>query len=154
VNTNTSVEVLFYHLQNSALEKTLPNLLEKTLARGWKAVVRASSDERLKALDDHLWTYSDEAFLPHGLASDGLAPRCPIVLSCSDERFNDADVIFVVDGASLPATTGWSRAVLMFDGNDPEALDKARTAWKAVKASGAEATYWRQDDQGRWSKMG
>jgi DNA polymerase-3 subunit chi len=148
------MEVLFYHLQNSTLEQTLPGLLERTLARGWKAVVRVSSDERLKALDDHLWTYSDEGFLPHGMEGDAIAADHPIILTKTDSRSNDADVMFAVDGAELPATSGWTRSVLMFDGNDPEALERARTAWKTVKASGHEATYWRQDETGRWAKSG
>jgi DNA polymerase III subunit chi len=148
------MEILFYHLQNTTLEQTLPNLLDKTLARGWKAVVRVSSDERMKALDDHLWTWSDESFLPHGIDADAQRDLQPIVLSRSDTRFNDADVMFAVDGAALPVTEGWTRAVLMFDGNDPEALDNARAAWKAVKAAGSDATYWRQDEAGRWAKMG
>jgi DNA polymerase III subunit chi len=147
------VEILFYHLQNTTLEQTLPSLLDKTLSRGWKAVVRVSSDERMKALDDHLWTYSDESFLPHAIDADAQRDAQPIVLSRSDTRFNDAEVMFAVDGAALPVTEGWTRAVLMFDGNDPEALDSARAAWKSVKASGTEATYWRQDENGRWAKM-
>jgi DNA polymerase III subunit chi len=147
------MEILFYHLQNSTLEQALPGLLEKTLARGWKAVIRASSDERLKALDDHLWTFSDESFLPHGMDVDAQVASVPIVLSKSDARVNDAEVMFAVDGADLPLTEGWTRAVLMFDGNDPDALDKARVAWKAVKGSGHEATYWRQDESGRWAKI-
>ena len=146
------MEILFYHLQNATLEQTLPALLEKTLARGWKAVVRVSSDERLKALDDHLWTCSDEGFLPHGIEGDALVADHPIVLTCTDGRINDAEVMFAVDGAGLPETSGWTRSVLMFGGNDPEALDRARAAWKAVKASGSEATYWRQDETGRWVK--
>jgi DNA polymerase III subunit chi len=146
------MEILFYHLQNATLEQTLPSLLDKTLARGWKAVVRVSSDERMKALDDHLWTYSDESFLPHAIDADAQRDVQPIVLSRSDTRFNNAEVMFAVDGAELPVTEGWTRAVLMFDGNDPEALDNARAAWKSVKVSGAEATYWRQDENGRWAK--
>jgi DNA polymerase III subunit chi len=146
------MEILFYHLQNSSLEQTLPPLLVKSLQRGWKAVVRASSEERLRALDDHLWSFSDEAFLPHGLDIDGSVADQPVILSQSDVRLNEAEVIFAVDGADLPATEGWSRAVLIFDGNDPEALQKARDAWKAVKAKGIEATYWRQSDAGRWEK--
>jgi DNA polymerase III subunit chi len=134
------MEILFYHLQNTTLEQTLPSLLDKTLARGWKAVVRVSSDERMKAL-------------PHSVDADAQRAAQPIVLSRSDTRFNDAEVIFAVDGAALPETEGWTRAVLMFDGNDPEALDHARAAWKSVKASGSEATYWRQDESGRWAKM-
>ncbi len=147
------MEILFYHLQNSTLEQALPGLLEKTLSRGWKAVVRVSSEERMKALDDHLWTFSDESFLPHGIDADANIAALPIVLSLSDARLNDAEVMFAVDGTDLPQSEGWARAVLMFEGNDPEALDKARAAWKSVKATGHEATYWRQDDSGRWAKM-
>ena len=146
------MEILFYHLQNTSLEQTLPMLLEKTRAKGWKAVVRASSNERLKSLDDHLWTYSDNGFLPHGLDSDSALSMQPIVLTCTDTRFNDAEVFFAVDGADLPITEGWTRSVLLFDGNDPDALDKARAAWRSVKAAGHAATYWQQDGTGRWDK--
>ena len=44
-------EVYFYHLQRQPLEAVLPTLLEKSLEKGWRAVVRATSDERLAALD-------------------------------------------------------------------------------------------------------
>jgi DNA polymerase III subunit chi len=148
------MEILFYHLQKASLEQVLPSLLEKTLERGWKAVIRASSDERLKALDDHLWAYRDDVFLPHCLdqMTDEIE-HAPIILSLQDTRFNDAEVIFVVDSADMPATSGWTRAVIMFDGNDLEALTKARTTWKSLKANDHEATYWRQSEQGRWEKI-
>ncbi|MGA7117695.1 MAG: DNA polymerase III subunit chi, partial [Hyphomicrobium sp.] len=38
-------EVLFYHLERQPLERVLPGLLEKTLQRGWRAVVQAGSAE-------------------------------------------------------------------------------------------------------------
>jgi DNA polymerase III subunit chi len=146
------MEVLFYHLQGQSLEQALPALLDKTLQRGWKAVVRASSPERLKALDDHLWTYADETFLPHGLDSDAACAQLPIVLSLGDERLNGAQVIFAVDGAALPTTEGWTRAVLIFDGNDPDATGRARLAWKDVKAQDHACTYWQQSAEGRWEQ--
>jgi DNA polymerase III subunit chi len=146
------VEVLFYHLQGQSLEQTLPQLLERTLQRGWKAVVRASSAERLKALDDHLWTFADESFLPHGLEDDVQAGSFPIVLSLGDTRLNDADVCFSVDGSSLPASQGWTRAVLIFDGGDADALAAARLQWKDIKSKGLAATYWQQSPEGRWEQ--
>ncbi|MGL5139068.1 MAG: DNA polymerase III subunit chi [Beijerinckiaceae bacterium] len=145
------VEVLFYHLQSRSLEQSLPALLEKTLQRNWRALVRCGSQERLAALDNHLWTYADESFLPHGPASD--RDGAPIQLSLDDARPEGANVIFCVDGAALPSTDGWDRVVLMFDGNDPDALAQARLAWKDMKARGTPMTYWRQDDQGRWSQQ-
>jgi DNA polymerase III subunit chi len=146
------VEVLFYHLQGQRLEQALPQLLERTLQRGWTAVVRASSPERLKALDDHLWTYADEAFLPHGLEDDAQSAAFPIVLTLRGERLNGADVAFAVDGADLPDGDGWTRAVLIFDGGDEEALTRARAQWKDVKAKGLAATYWQQTPEGRWEQ--
>ena len=59
-------EVLFYHLQQQPLEAVLPTLLQKSLERGWRAVVQVTTEERMSALDDHLWTFADESFLPHG----------------------------------------------------------------------------------------
>src|SRR6186713_1381084 len=56
-------EILFYHLQGQKLESVLPALLEKSLERGWKVVVQGSTEERIEALDAHLWTYRDDAFL-------------------------------------------------------------------------------------------
>jgi DNA polymerase III subunit chi len=146
------MEVLFYHLQGQSLEQALPQLLDRTLKRGWKAVVRASSAERLKALDDHLWTYADESFLPHGLEADAQAAEFPIVLTLGAERLNRADVMFAVDGSELPTDGGWTRGVLIFDGGDAEALDSARKQWREIKAKGLSATYWQQTPEGRWEQ--
>jgi DNA polymerase-3 subunit chi len=146
-------EVLFYHLQRQPLEAVLPTLLEKSLERGWRVVVQASTGERVAALDDHLWTYSDESFLPHGTDKEADAHTQPIVLTVEPGNPNGASVRFVVDGAPIPNDAGvYERIVLMFDGNDPDALDAARAQWRAVKESGHAATYWQQDERGRWAK--
>lgn len=150
-------EVLFYHLERAALEDVLPGLLEKTRERGWKALVRAASDERVAALDSHLWTYREESFLPHAQARDPHPKEQPILLTASPGNPNDAEVLFLVDGA---ATDDWAggetaaaaRVVLIFDGRDPAALDAAREQWKQAKASGHEVTYWQQAVTGRWEK--
>ncbi len=151
-------EVLFYHLQRQPLEAILPGLLERSLERGWTAVVEAGSPERVEALDAHLWTYRDEAFLPHGAEAD-MAAKQPVFLTTGDENPNGAAVRFMVDGAVLSEArvkgiAAYQRLVLMFDGNDEGAVGLARTAWKSVKAAGHEATYWQQNDAGRWEKRG
>ncbi|HRN85346.1 MAG TPA: DNA polymerase III subunit chi [Hyphomicrobium sp.] len=147
-------EVLFYHLEHHALERVLPSLLERTLERGWKAVVQSGSAERLEALDLTLWTYSDESFLPHGTARDGDPARQPIYLTTGEETPNGAGVRFLVDGAEASAFEGFVRIVCLFDGRDPDATAKARTQWKAARDAGCAVTYWRQSDNGRWEKQG
>jgi DNA polymerase III subunit chi len=146
-------EVLFYHLQRQPLESVLPTLLEKSLERGWRALVRATTDERLAALDDHLWTYSDESFLPHGTEREPDVAEQPVVLTLSERNPNGAAVLFLVEGAPVPGdAAAYQRLVLLFDGNDEDALAAAREQWKAVKSAGHDATYWQEDPRGRWEK--
>jgi DNA polymerase-3 subunit chi len=147
-------EVLFYHLDRQPLERVLPELLEKCLERGWRAVVQLGSEERCEAIDAHLWTYRDEGFLPHGTAKDGHADAQPVFLTTRDDNPNGATVRFVADGADLPDAVGYTRIVMLFDGNDNDAVDRAREAWKAAKSAGHDATYWQQSDRGRWERKG
>ena len=147
-------EVLFYHLQNMSVENVLPSLLEKSLERGWRVVVQASSDERIDGLDAHLWTWRDDAFLPHGTWRDSEASEHPIVLTVNDENPNGASVRFLVEGAGMPGNAAsYQRLVLMFDGEDPEAVETARARWSEAKSAGFEVTYWQADDKGTWRRQ-
>lgn len=145
-------EILFYHLQNAPLEKVLPQLLERSLERGWRAIVRAGGPERLDAINNLLWTYRDDSFLPHGTRDDGPVALEPVLLTLDEENPNGANVLFLVDGAEPGAVADYERCVLLFDGRDQTALEGARGHWKKLKADGHDATYWQQNDQGRWEK--
>jgi DNA polymerase-3 subunit chi len=146
-------EVLFYHLQRQPLEAVLPTLLEKSLERGWRAVVQTASDERLVALDDHLWTFREESFLPHGTDREPHAANQPVVLTTGTANPNGASVRFLVEGAEIPDdAASYARLVILFDGTDPHALALARDQWRAVKDDGHEATYWQQNDRGGWER--
>lgn len=144
-------EALFYHLIAHPLERVLPTLLERTLDKGWRACVRASSEERVDFLDSVLWTYRDESFLPHGRAGGPAPDEQPIYLTTGTEMPNAADVLFVVDGADTDDFTATTRTIVMFDGADEEAVSFAREQWKRAAAS-VMATYWKQDGSGRWEK--
>ena len=146
-------EALFYHLERQKVEDVLPVLLLRTLERGWKAVVQAGSRERLEAIDSHLWTFDDAAFLPHGTSEDGRDADQPVFLTTGPETPNGAAVRFLVDRAELPPhLETLERVVLLFDGTDEAALADARAAWKRLKGLGFTVTYWQQDDAGRWTR--
>ena len=144
-------EVLFYHLTESTLEEALPGLLERTLQRGWRAVVQTASAERREALDARLWTFRDDSFLAHGCDHEPHAPSQPILLTTGSGNPNAAEVRFLVDGAAPPPETGgYVRLVFMFDGHDEAQLEGARREWKVQKAAGHEVTYWQQTSDRRW----
>ena len=145
-------EVLFYHLTDSRLEDALPPLLEKSIERGWRVVVQTGSEERRDALDAHLWTYRDAAFLPHGCDTARHPDRQPVVLSATDANPNRATVRFVVDGASPGGVADYDRLVFMFDGHDGQQVEDARLHWKRLKEEGHALTYWQQTEDRRWER--
>jgi DNA polymerase-3 subunit chi len=146
-------EILFYHLQGQKLEAVLPPLLEKSLARGWRVVVQGGNEERIEALDAYLWTYRDDGFLPHGTWREQDSTMQPVLLTVNDGNANAAQVRFLVDGAPMPAEANdYERIVLVFDGEDEEAVQSARAQWADVKARGLAATYWQPDETGRWQQ--
>lgn len=149
-----TTEVLFYHLDRQPLERILPSLLQRTLERGWRAVVQVGSAERLDAIDAHLWTFAEDSFLPHGTAKEGAPDRQPILLTLGEENQNGAGVRFLLDGADMETYAGYARIVVIFDGRDGDALAAARSQWQRVKAQGCRATYWRQGESGRWEQKG
>jgi DNA polymerase-3 subunit chi len=144
-------DILFYHLEPRPLEAVLPQLLEKTLERGWRAVIEAGSTERAEALDAHLWTYRDDSFLPHGIAGRATDPHQPILITTGQDNANNATVRFFVDRAVPQSADGYERIVYLFSGHDPDAVAEARNAWRALKGNNV-LTYWQQEADGRWVK--
>lgn len=147
------MDLMFYQLTGQPLERALPVLLEKSLARGWKAVVEVTSDQRKAALDDTLWTYAEGSFLPHGIDGEPGCETQPVLITTTGANSNAAEIRFLVDGARLsPDLSGYKRIALMFDGDDPMALEAARSDWKRARASGLTASFWQQNSAGRWEK--
>lgn len=146
-------EVFFYHLQRQPLEAVLPRLLERSRQRGWKALVRVGSEERLSALDDHLWAYSDESFLPHGSDREADGEGQPVLLTLGDANRNGAAALFVVEGAPVPADiSGYERVMYLLDGTDENAVSSGRAVYRALREAGHELSYWQQDESGGWRK--
>lgn len=146
------MELLFYHLERVPLERVLPDLLSKSLEKGWRAVVETTEPSRIDALDGMLWTYSDESFLPHGTIGDENAADQQVLITDQPGNDNKADIRFFIDGGDVTAHEGYERLVYIFNGNDEDVLNKAREQWKLAKAAGLEATYWQQSPEGRWEK--
>ena len=148
------MEVWFYHLERTALERALPDLLEKTLAKGWRALVRTTSQDRAEAIDQMLWTYKDESFLPHGVAGEPLADKQPVLVTTDGENANGSQALFLLDGAEPGSLGAYERCIILFDGRDEAQLSGARDRWKSLKADGVSISYWKEKEDRGWEKQG
>ena len=145
-------EVLFYHLTQTSLDKTLPGLVERSLERKWKVSIQFESQKRRDEMDTHLWTLSPTSFIPHGLDSDNWPEEQPVILTCKDENPNQSIVRFCVEGAPCSNAENYERIVVIFDGKNDEQLNRVRAQWKEFKAAGHNVTYWQQNENQKWEK--
>ena len=143
---------LFYHLTRSGPAQLLPMLIGKSLQAGWRVELRGRDRARQVALDEALW--QGEGFLPHGLAGGPHDARQPALLTVEGQAAANAPrCLIALDGAEVTGAecAGLERACIVFDGNDPEALERARVQWRALKEAGVAAEYWSEAD-GRWER--
>ncbi len=146
-------EVWFYHLERTGLDQALPGLLDKTLAKGWRALVKTTATERAEGLDQQLWTYREDSFLPHGLAGEPLAERQPVLITTAGDNPNGAQALFLLDGAEPGSLDPYQRCIILFDGRDADALSLARGRWKTLKADGHPVSYWKENPDRGWEKQ-
>ena len=142
----------FYHLQKQTLDEVLPKLLQKAYSSGHRVLVKIGTAERVEFINNALWTFSDESFLPHGSKKDGQAEEQPIWLTSDNDNANGASYLFLVDGAEADVTTvkNFERLFNVFDGNVQTSLDQAREQWKIYRDAGFEMHYWQQNANGAW----
>jgi DNA polymerase-3 subunit chi len=144
------MQVDFYHLTVTPLDRALPQIAEKVLASGGRLLLVSESEAQRAALDKLLWSYSPESFLPHECAGGERDAAQSILLSDEPTATNGARNVVLADGVWREAALGFDRAFHFFDG---ERIAEARIAWKALAdREGIERRYWKQNDAGRWEQ--
>jgi DNA polymerase-3 subunit chi len=145
-------DIQFYHL-SAPLERVLPKLLEKSLAGGFRAVVKLPSEEKAENMSALLWTYDPDSFLPHGTAKDGQSEQQPVFLTATDENPNHADLMIVTDGTEPDTGQTIKRVLDLVDGNDAEQVSKAQERQRKYAAAGHNVSCIRQTASGGWEKQ-
>ena len=145
------MEYWFYHLEASTVEGVLPELLEKTRKKGWKALVKLP-EAQLKEMDDYLWTYRDDSFLPHGRDDEPMADQQPVTLSGSTTTAQGYQALFLLGGSDVEDMNGVERCMVMINGRSETDVAHERKRWKALKEAGLNLSYYQQNDRGGWDK--
>ncbi|SNS29609.1 DNA polymerase III, chi subunit [Sphingomonas laterariae] len=144
------MQVDFYHLAASPIERVLPRIAERVLADGGRLLVICEDDGLAARLDQQLWTYAPDSFLPHGRAQDGDGAAQPVLIAGAVDPANGARNVALVDGLWRDEALAFDRAFHFFD---DATIDAARMAWKALAGrDGVERNFWKQDEAGRWAK--
>jgi DNA polymerase III subunit chi len=143
----TILRIDFYHLTQIPLERALPAIAERVVEAGQRLAIVAEDTSLLTQLDEALWTYKADSFLPHGRSGDQ-----PILLCAPGNAPASHENIALVDGVWRDTALNFARVFYFFDETNVEA---ARAAWRALAARDeTERHYWKQNDAGKWGELG
>lgn len=93
-------KVNFYHLTSTENSiKHLSALLQKMTESGYRILIVCENNEEKKRIDQRLWTYTPDAFLPHlmdeDISSQDIIADCPIFISTSlENKYNANALVF------------------------------------------------------------
>ena len=129
----------FYLIQKERFRED-PLLLVCELAkRGYAAslpmLILARDSAQAEALDDLLWSFEDDAYLPHQIAGDDEDELCPILIA-APEMDVPARPLLVNLRDEVPA--GSFDRVLEVVPADPSARGPLRERWKHYQSLGFE----------------
>lgn len=141
-------DIRFYHLNTRTLDQALPEIVQKALSAGHKIVIRAPDDKEVERLNNLLWTFRPDSFIPHGSAKDGNPGHQPVWLSAENDNPNNANVLILTGGMQDNTLDSYTLACDIFDGRNQDNVLSARERWKQYKSSGHALTYWQQTEKG------
>lgn len=145
------MEIRFYHLLKTTQDQALPQIALKAWQAGHRVVVKGRDEADVERLNNALWTFRADVFLPHGGKDDGPAERQPVWLTDKDENPNGAKTLILAAGTASEKIGDYDLCCAMLDGNDAAQVDDARRQWKQFKEAGHGVSYWQQTDSG-WEK--
>ena len=150
--SDTDQQTRFYHLERQPLDTALPQILAKGLSAGHRIAVLFPDDTAAEAMNQALWTYKPDSFLPHGTARDGHADRQPVYLGTAATASEAPNAPTMLVSCGNCAWEGPPDTIALicelFEGFDDAALTAARARWKTYKDEGRAFTYWQQTDKG------
>ncbi len=143
----------FRNLAGRPLELLVAQLAAEYFAAEAKVLIRAPSEERIKALDQALWTFDPASFLPHGTEEAGRAEGQPVLLTTGEGNPNGAAALLLIDHTVAPDEPDWQSIDYVFERSDPAAREAARQQWRIWKEQGLEPVYWQAEAEG-WQRAG
>jgi DNA polymerase III, chi subunit len=108
---------------------------EKAYQLGHRVYLYTENLAQAELLDDLLWTFKAESFLPHEIYPAAKAPPPPLLIGFDPDPNCDADVLINLTQEVPPFYGRFSRVVELVDGN-PASREKARERYRNYQGQG------------------
>jgi len=129
-------EVIFVEVTTSRMEIRACEIAEENHARGSRLQIIALDQEQAERLDDLLWTFKPDSFVPHGLwAGSPDEPDQPVVITTRKEQVPGMDSLLMMGYCEVDLVSRFSHVVHLVVDNE-DRLDSSRRYWTLLKDAG------------------
>ena len=145
-------QIIFYNTAPLQVEKTLFALLEKSLEKGNKSLLLFKEKEKCLSINEQLWTYKQNSFLPHISEDDQIYDNIdvPVYLSTKNENPFKAELLFSIDGFLPDNIDHFERVIIIIDVNDELLNEKYKNYYLDINKNFEDIVFYKSDDNGKW----
>ena len=145
-------QIIFYNTAPLQVEKTLFSLLEKSLEKGNKSLLLFKDKEKCLSINEQLWTYKQNSFLPHISEDDQIYDNIdvPVYLSTRNENPFKAELLFSIDGFLPDNIDHFERVIIIIDVNDKLLNEKYKNYYLDINKNFEDIVFYKSDDNGKW----
>lgn len=133
-----TTRVTFYDIAPEARYQLAAKLAAAAWEKGKRLLIRCEPRDAA-GLDQHLWVFREESFVPHEVCDDPerlLDPEARIVIVTRDARTIPADILVQLAPSELDFARDFDAVIDLVDHTEPTRLDASRARYKAWAESG------------------
>lgn len=133
---NTTIDFYLHKSETTiACLEVACRLLEKAYEAQHQVYVLCTDKKAAEHLDEYLWTYREDSFVPHHLIGEGPVNPSPIQLGWSTSPNHQRDILMLL-GTDLPEDYTRFKRVLIVINPEPIAREAARLLYRQLRAQG------------------
>jgi DNA polymerase-3 subunit chi len=112
-------------------------LLEKAYLRGHSVFVYCNNQEQAELIDDLLWTFKEDSFIPHNLQGEGPEPPPPVQIGFQHEPRGFHDILLNLADI-IPPFYQRFRRVMSLVSNQDECKELSRIHYREYRSKQCE----------------
>ena len=126
--------------------------MEKSLEKGNKSLLLFKDKEKCLSINEQLWTYKQNSFLPHISEDDQIYDNIdvPVYLSTKNENPFKAELLFSIDGFLPDNIDHFERVIIIIDVNDELLNEKYKNYYLDINKNFEDIVFYKSDDSGKW----
>lgn len=110
-------------------------LIEKAYAKQCRLYAHCASLQGAHLLDELLWTFQEDSFIPHNLCGEGPTPPPAIQIGCSEAPPHHRDILLNLT-STIPTFHEKFRRIIEIIPEDPDAKIAARENYRDYRSKG------------------